>query len=113
MWQAQKLLYSKSVTGHLITVVYTIKGIFRKEEMHIDINIANENQQTFPLICYLMTVPKTLLTHPSLVKNPIFVVSQGHPNSSLYVKCRHSSVAFSFQIKDCCRPPSYLLLYLW
>lgn len=48
MRQAQKLLYSKSVTSHLITVVYTIKGIFRKEEMHIVINIANENQQAFP-----------------------------------------------------------------
>lgn len=38
-----KTIVLQSVTGHSITVVYTIKGIFNKGEMHIAINIANEN----------------------------------------------------------------------
>lgn len=45
-----------------------IKGISSKEEMHVAINIANDNEKAFPPHLLLNdSTPTTLLTHPSPV----------------------------------------------
>lgn len=45
-----------------------VKGVSTKEEVHVAINIVNENQQAFlPHVFLNGSTPKTLLTHSSLL----------------------------------------------